>query len=58
MGSSSVRKIADQLDVSLSTVQKELKLIMAICVGVWPTGWIGLKLHATEMSTRAVGIDE
>jgi RNA polymerase sigma factor (sigma-70 family) len=27
-------EIADQLGVSLSTVQKELKLIMAICVGV------------------------
>lgn len=30
----SYQEIADQLDVSLSTVQKELKLIMAICVGV------------------------
>ena len=28
------QEIADQLQVSLSTVQKELKLIMAICVGV------------------------
>lgn len=27
-------EIAEQLDVSLSTVQKDLKLIMAICVGV------------------------
>ncbi|MNI76876.1 RNA polymerase sigma factor [compost metagenome] len=27
-------EIAEKLDVSLSTVQKELKLIMAICVGV------------------------
>ncbi|HEY0289959.1 MAG TPA: RNA polymerase sigma factor [Pseudomonas sp.] len=27
-------EIAKQLDVSVSTVQKELKLIMAICVGV------------------------
>ncbi|KAF1053861.1 MAG: ECF RNA polymerase sigma factor SigM [Stenotrophomonas maltophilia] len=27
-------EIADELDVSPSTVQKELKLIMAICVGV------------------------
>ena len=27
-------EIADKLDVSLSTVQKDLKLIMAICVGV------------------------
>ena len=27
-------QIAEQLDVSASTVQKELKLIMAICVGV------------------------
>ncbi|BBP75230.1 sigma-70 family RNA polymerase sigma factor [Pseudomonas gingeri NCPPB 3146 = LMG 5327] len=30
----SYQEIAEQLDVSLSTVQKELKLIMAICVGV------------------------
>ena len=30
----SYQEIADQLEVSLSTVQKELKLIMAICVGV------------------------
>lgn len=30
----SYQEIADQLGVSLSTVQKELKLIMAICVGV------------------------
>ncbi|NWB87638.1 RNA polymerase sigma factor [Pseudomonas gingeri] len=30
----SYQEIADELDVSLSTVQKELKLIMAICVGV------------------------
>ncbi|WP_460062965.1 RNA polymerase sigma factor [Pseudomonas sp. H2_H09] len=30
----SYQEIADQLNVSLSTVQKELKLIMAICVGV------------------------
>lgn len=30
----SYQEIADQLQVSLSTVQKELKLIMAICVGV------------------------
>ena len=30
----SYQAIADELDVSLSTVQKELKLIMAICVGV------------------------
>ena len=30
----SYQEIADQLDVSLSTVQKELKLIIAICVGV------------------------
>ncbi|WLH11576.1 sigma-70 family RNA polymerase sigma factor [Pseudomonas hefeiensis] len=30
----SYQDIAKQLDVSLSTVQKELKLIMAICVGV------------------------
>nr|WP_305519270.1 sigma-70 family RNA polymerase sigma factor [Pseudomonas sp. Q11] len=29
----SYQDIAKQLDVSLSTVQKELKLIMAICVG-------------------------
>lgn len=28
------QEIARELDVSLSTVQKELKLIMAICVGV------------------------
>ena len=27
-------EIAEQLDVSASTVQKELKLIMAICMGV------------------------
>ncbi|NER66782.1 RNA polymerase subunit sigma-24, partial [Pseudomonas sp. MAFF212427] len=27
-------EIAEQLNVSASTVQKELKLIMAICVGV------------------------
>lgn len=27
-------EIAEQLDISASTVQKELKLIMAICVGV------------------------
>jgi RNA polymerase sigma factor (sigma-70 family) len=27
-------EIAEQLDVSASTVQKELKLIMAICIGV------------------------
>jgi RNA polymerase sigma factor (sigma-70 family) len=27
-------EIAEKLDVSLSTVQKELKLIMAICIGV------------------------
>ncbi|AMB85781.1 RNA polymerase subunit sigma-24 [Pseudomonas agarici] len=31
---SSYQEIAEQLKVSLSTVQKELKLIMAICVGV------------------------
>lgn len=30
----SYQEIARELDVSLSTVQKELKLIMAICVGV------------------------
>ncbi len=30
----SYQDIAKRLDVSLSTVQKELKLIMAICVGV------------------------
>ena len=30
----SYQDIAQRLDVSLSTVQKELKLIMAICVGV------------------------
>ena len=30
----SYQEIAEELDVSLSTVQKELKLIMAICVGV------------------------
>ncbi|WP_420233729.1 RNA polymerase sigma factor [Pseudomonas sp. ABY48] len=30
----SYQEIAERLDVSLSTVQKELKLIMAICVGV------------------------
>jgi len=30
----SYQEIADQLQVSLSTVQKELKLIMAICIGV------------------------
>ena len=30
----SYQEIADQLGVSLSTVQKELKLIMAICIGV------------------------
>ena len=30
----SYQEIAQELDVSLSTVQKELKLIMAICVGV------------------------
>ena len=30
----SYQEIADELNVSLSTVQKELKLIMAICVGV------------------------
>lgn len=30
----SYREIAEQLGVSLSTVQKELKLIMAICIGV------------------------
>jgi len=30
----SYQEIADKLDVSLSTVQKELKLIMAICIGV------------------------
>ncbi|WLH94645.1 sigma-70 family RNA polymerase sigma factor [Pseudomonas hefeiensis] len=31
----SYQDIAKQLDVSLSTVQKELKLIMAICVWAW-----------------------
>ena len=31
---SSYQEIARELDVSLSTVQKDLKLIMAICVGV------------------------
>jgi len=30
----SYQEIAEELDVSLSTVQKELKLIMAICIGV------------------------
>ena len=30
----SYQQIAEHLGVSLSTVQKELKLIMAICVGV------------------------
>lgn len=30
----SYQEIAEQLAVSLSTVQKELKLIMAICIGV------------------------
>jgi len=30
----SYQEIADELNVSLSTVQKELKLIMAICIGV------------------------
>ena len=30
----SYQEIAGELDVSLSTVQKELKLIMAICIGV------------------------
>lgn len=30
----SYQEIADELDVSLSTVQKELKLIMSICIGV------------------------
>ncbi|WP_413794337.1 MULTISPECIES: RNA polymerase sigma factor [unclassified Pseudomonas] len=30
----SYQEIAERLDVSLSTVQKELKLIMSICVGV------------------------
>ena len=30
----SYQEIAQELDVSLSTVQKELKLIMAICIGV------------------------
>jgi len=30
----SYQEIADELGVSLSTVQKELKLIMAICIGV------------------------
>jgi RNA polymerase sigma factor (sigma-70 family) len=30
----SYQDIAERLGVSLSTVQKELKLIMAICVGV------------------------
>lgn len=30
----SYQEIAEQLSVSLSTVQKDLKLIMAICVGV------------------------
>ena len=30
----SYQEIAEDLDVSLSTVQKELKLIMAICIGV------------------------
>ena len=31
---SGMKEIAEELDVSLSTVQKELKLIMAICIGV------------------------
>ena len=30
----SYQEIAEELDISLSTVQKELKLIMAICIGV------------------------
>jgi RNA polymerase sigma factor (sigma-70 family) len=30
----SYQEIADELSVSLSTVQKELKLIMSICIGV------------------------
>jgi len=30
----SYQEIAEELDVSLSTVQKELKLIMEICIGV------------------------
>ncbi len=30
----SYQEIADELNVSLSTVQKELKLIMSICIGV------------------------
>jgi RNA polymerase sigma factor (sigma-70 family) len=30
----SYKEIADELSVSLSTVQKELKLIMSICIGV------------------------
>jgi RNA polymerase sigma factor (sigma-70 family) len=30
----SYQQIADELNVSLSTVQKELKLIMSICIGV------------------------
>lgn len=30
----SYQEIAEELEISLSTVQKELKLIMAICVGV------------------------
>jgi RNA polymerase sigma factor (sigma-70 family) len=30
----SYQEIAEELNVSLSTVQKELKLIMSICIGV------------------------
>jgi hypothetical protein len=40
----------------LSTVQKELKLIMAICMGV-AERWMGLKLP-TEVSThRSAGLN-
>jgi hypothetical protein len=45
-----------QLDVSLSTVQKELKLIMSICIGV-AERWMGLRSQATASIDWISGLD-